>query len=361
MSRQPASRPEAADLPLGYAALALLPILVFLLSELVLAVLAHNSVWFSEQALADAPFSDPAEAAARLKMLGMAFLVLVSSIAVVCKFASDLRTYFAGSDRRTLYLACAMVIAVGAIFLALSYAPFADEICADGDSAEQGAADEGAAALLRSPKLRLGEALFDRALCGLNPGRSLWSEHSYDVLVDTTHIAVLFAIAAFVAGAISCLARLPGSSEEDNWKFQSERLKLYLFLSAAFLAVSVLYFKSWADYPAFLLTRPELSAYASLSSAYTSFIGIEYSLMLAALALPIAWLQAQRADAIAMKIVQKTRGRGREPASTLKAQLSAVKQKEGLELSLADVVKVVLAIIGPFMTGALTNLASAVG
>jgi hypothetical protein len=343
MSRQPASRPEAADLPLGYAALALPPILVFLLSELVLAVLAHNSVGFSEQALAHAPFSDPGEAASRLKMLGMAFLVLVSSVGVIYKFVSDMRTYFAGSDRRPLYLAYGMVVAVGVIFLALSYSrtSFAE--------------------LLRSPKLRLGGALFDRALQGLNPGHSLWGEQTYHPLVNTTHFAVLLAIAAFVAGAISCLARLPGPSEEDNWKFQSERLKLYLFLSAAFLAVSVLYFKSWADYPAFLLTGSELSAYASLSSAYTSFIGIEYSLMLAALALPITYLQAQRADAIAMRIVQKSRGRSREPASTLKAQLSAVKQKEGLELSLADVVKVVLAIIGPFMTGALTNLASAVG
>lgn len=331
-------RPGQADLPWHYAAIALLPVFVFLLSEVILLTLAHNDVAFPEPALASTTYFEPGEAAARLKMLGMGFLVFVSCVAVICKFAADLYTYFAGPARQTLYLTYAIVVLIGLVFLAMTYA--------------QG---------LPLPKERLGEALFDQVFGGLRQGRSMWRAPVYEVFISVTHIAVLLAMAAFVAGGLSCLARLPGLSDTENWKYQSDRLKTYVFLSAAFLAISVLYFKSWADYPAFLLKASDFAAYSALSNAYTSFIGIEYSLMLAALALPIAYLQARKGDAIATRILREAHDTATRSAATLRAQVSAMKKEQGLELSVADILKVVLAIIGPFMTGALTNLASAVG
>jgi Na+/proline symporter len=121
-------------------------------------------------------------------------------------------------------------------------------------------------------------------------------------------------------------------------------MKNYVFISAAFLVVGVLYFKSWADYPAFLLnsdaTKDDFEAYTSLSNAYISFVGIQYTLILAAYALPISYVQAGQSDLICKNIIEKSGPSASHAAR--KATLYSVKREEGLELSINDVIKIIL-------------------
>lgn len=356
MTNSPASMQERADLSLRYALITLPPILILLLSEIMLFTLADDSVLFSENVLKDANFSEPGEAASRLKMIGMALLVLISAFAINLKFASDIKTHFAGSAKNTLFRAYGIVLVAGVLLLA---------VMAIKTRTLRGIAQE-----------RMGDDLFDLVFERLKntPDESIlvenvWGENVYQILIFISQIAIIFAVAALLAGAISCLAKLPRLSEKKNWTYQSERLRTYIFIAAGFLIFCVLYFQSWADYPAFLLAKE--SPYRSLSNAYTSFIGIEWSLVLAAYALPIFIIQARNADEIAMTIMGKTdiakaiNGKADDLGTVrsnpaLKAQVSSIKRKEGMELSLAEIMRVVFAVLGPLITGAVANLASAI-
>lgn len=342
MTDPPSPTLKQAVLPTSFALIALCPILVFCLAEVILATLAHNSVPFSPDLLEERDFPEPGEAAARLHMLGLAFLVLLGAAGMVLKTAFDFVTYFSGPARRTLVLACFLALVVGAAFLVLmTWYQF------------------------MQPPARLGAALFRRLFEGVNaieePG--LWSRGTYQVLASTTHVAVVLAIAATITGSISCLAKFPGLDEKENWKLQSRRLKTYATISAAFLIVSVFYFKSWAVYPAFLLateaTKTAHAQFIALANAYTGFTGIEYSLVLAAYALPGSYFQSHEADRIARNLVARSRGpEAAPPAAILGAQVKSVRHREGLETTPLDIFKIVLAILSPLITGALANLAA---
>jgi hypothetical protein len=334
-----------------------LPILVFVLSESFLFALANNDVTFSGEVLREARFSEPSEAAYRLKMLGMAFLVLAGSFAINIKFFSDIKQYFRGKTRNILWSVYAIVASVALTFLTLM------------------------AFLTRTLRGvgqdRMGRDLFEILFSQLNtvhntPAywsknvpeifilKSSWSETIYEISIFICQVAITLSVAALITGSISCLAKLPEMSDKDSWKYQRDRFKTYIFVSAAFLVTGVLYFKSWADYPAFLLENDKagFAAYTYLSSAYTSFVGIQYSLILAAYALPISYTQAREADLIANNIIERRPHEASQAATVRKTKVYSVKHMEELELSTADTIKLILAVVGPFMTGALTTFSS---
>ena len=342
MTETPDPTQKQVALPTAFALIALCPIVVFCLAEIVLATLAHNAVPFPSELFEDRAVSQAGEAAARLHMLGLAFLVLLGAAAMVAKTAFDVAAYFSGSARRTLVLACVLALGVGAVFLVLMWWM-----------------------RFTQPPARLGAELFRRLfdVVGATNGPGLWSRDSYQILVSTTHVAVVLAIASMITGAISCLAWFPDLDDKENWRFQSQRLKTYVTISAAFLIVSVFYFKSWAVYPGFLLAAEETKAahaqYLALANAYTAFTGIEYSLVLAAYALPVSYFQSRQADLLARDLVTRGEGAGAAlPSAKLAAQVKSLRQKEGLETTPLDMFKIILAIISPLITGALTNLAT---
>ncbi len=91
------SRPsmqERAELPMRYAFITLIPLLIFIVYTIMINTLANNYVPFA----VDLPDKDnllvPREAASRLKMLGMLLLTSLITIAIILKFAFDVRTYF---------------------------------------------------------------------------------------------------------------------------------------------------------------------------------------------------------------------------------------------------------------------------
>lgn len=344
MTDAPSLTQKQAVLPTSFALIALCPILVFCLAEVILATLVHNSVPFSPELLEGRDFPEPGEAAARLHMIGLALLVLLGAAGMVLKTAFDFVAYFSGPARRTLVLTCLLALVVGAAFLVLmTWTGFME------------------------PRARLGDALFLRLFEVVNEIEKprLWSEGTYEVLVRATHFAVVLAIAAMITGSISCLAKFPDLDEKENWKLQSQRLKTYATISATFLIVSVFYFKSWAVYPAFLLateaTKAAHAQFVALANAYTAFTGIEYSLVLAAYVLPVSYFQSREADLMARKLIARSRGpKAAPPAAKLAAQVKSVRHREGLETTPLDMFKIILAIISPLITGALGNLVSVV-
>ncbi len=355
MTDAPSPTQKQAVLPTSFALIVLCPILVFCLAEVILATLAHNSVPFSPELLElleGRDFPEPGEAAARLHMIGLALLVLLGAAGMVLKTAFDFVAYFSGPARCTLVLASLLAVAVGMAFLGLWTL---DWVLMPEDR-------------IMDPKARLGVALFDRLFVGVNAIEKprLWSQGTYKVLAGATHVAVVLAIAAMVTGSISCLAKFPDLDEKENWKLQSQRLKTYATISAAFLIVSVFYFKGWAVYPAFLLATEATNAahaqFAALANAYTAFTGIEYSLVLAAYALPVSYFQSHEADLMARELIARSRGpKAAPPAAKLAAQVKSVRHREGLETTPLDMFKIILAIISPLITGALANLAAVVG
>lgn len=344
MSDDPSPALRQAVLPTSFALIALGPIVVFFMAEVILAMLAHNSNPFPRKLVEGLDFAEPGEAAARLHLLGLALLVLLGAVGMVVKTAFDAFAYFSGPARTTLGLACVLALAVGAAFLQLM-----------------------TTLEFMQPNARLGEALFDRLFKGVHaieePG--LWNRGTYQLLASATHVAVVLAIAAMITGAISCLAKLPGLDEKENWKIQSQRLKTYATISAGFLIVSVFYFKSWAVYPAFLLageaTKAAYGQFAALANAYTAFTGIEYSLVLAAYALPVSYFQSREADRIARQLMAGGSDPETAPAGVqLKAQVKSMRKKAGLEASPQDIVRIILTILSPLITGALTNLSAVI-
>ena len=187
--------------------------------------------------------------------------------------------------------------------------------------------------------------IFERL--GQEDGQSIWHEGTYTSFIAITHVVIIMVVAVLVAGSVSCLARFPRLTAEENWRYQSRFLKMHAFISAAFLSIGVLYFRIWADYPAFLLTSESASsAYEALSAAYTSFTGVEYSLVLAAYALPVSYVQAREVSQIVGVTKHAT-------------QAASLTGSESLQFTLSDTAKIVFAVVGPFMTGIVTSIISA--
>ena len=319
----PSPTQDPANLEMRHICISLSPILVFCFSESILAALAHNSVPILFELPNNMNFLEAGEAAARLHMLSMLFLVLLGAVAVLVKLGIDIGTYVRGPARYTLYLAFGLVVIAGAAFLAISTSHEVME-----------------------PRGRLGKEIFDQLfqLVGNIKKPGYWSEDAYNTLVKVSHIAILLTIAALISGSISCLSKLPGMDDKQNLVLQSKRLRVYIIISAVFLIISVLYFKSWANYPAFLLASEpaalNFSQYVALARAYTSFTGIEYSLVLAAYALPISYIQSRRANDIALNVINQSEHLETQPSTWISAaQVDIVKREEGLETKPLDIFK----------------------
>lgn len=332
------SMKQVAELHVGYAFISFIPIFIFILHVIILSVLANTSFSWPEPLPDQIMLPGSREAASRLKFLSMLFLLSFSALFIVTKFVFDIKTYFSGSASYTLYLTFGLVIFVGILYLALMFAGAIPEI-----------------------RERLGRDLFNLAFAAKEDVKTYWSERVFEGLLTFSFLAMICSVAALTAGAVSCLARLPGFDDMGNWKFQSVRFKTYVFLGAGFLIVSVLYFKSWVDYPAFLLTSGSTKQdYSSLVSAHVIFTGIAYSLVLAGYAIPIAYIQEGKADVTALTMMGKPGDRRTIRSNpALMADVTKMKQEKNLEFTSADIIKVVFAIMGPLITGVLADLASA--
>ena len=336
------------ELPWAYAGLVALPVVALFLCEGLIA-------WLGQQPnVPDAClvcYAQPAstggggnatrwlEASARMRLLAMFALFFIFSAAVIAKFWSDLSRLFANPARFRVVVAYGLGVGAAAVVVVSAYVR---------------------GGLPRAMDM-LGCGTFVEALgMAASFGGGPWGGCAFDRLLDVTNVVAGFTIPAFVAGGISCLARSARQDalEKENWTYQAERLKTYIYMSTAFLVLGVLYFATWTGYPSFALSPEARPAFEAAVNAFTMYTGIEYSIILAAYALPVAWIVSRRADRIAAHIAAEECGH--EAVVPLSA-LKEIREREGLAFSTSDTVKAVLALLAPLITGTLPSLTAAVG
>ena len=329
-----------ARLPVVYVLIALGPIFVFCAAELILSRFAQSSVTYSPDLLGCRGWPGAVEATARLHMLGLGMLVLLGAAGMLVGTCFDLWAKCRCRENLLLFVAALFLVGVGLAFVKLTK---------NWPSMH--------------PRNRLGSALFDTLANGpaASEGEAFWPSDMYDAFVTSTHVAIILAVAAMTVGSISCLVNLSGRDAAERWRRQSERLKTYATISAAFLIASVFYFKSWATYPAFLLafedTKDAHAHFLSLANAYTTYAGIEYSLILAAYVLPVSFVLTWKSERIERRLART----GTESGAEQHSGKSAAKSKNGdsrenLAVKPLEMLKLIIAIISPMITGALTNL-----
>jgi hypothetical protein len=191
-----------------------------------------------------------------------------------------------------------------------------------------------------------GEGLFTAAV---KKGSLDWTV--FQRLITIMNISAGLAVPAFIAGGISCLGVQKKTADAKAcWISQRERLQTYIYLSAALLVIAVVLLKTWTQYPSFILNKDAMTAYNAVVNSFSVFTGIEYTLLLAAYALPVSFFLSQRADHIAQQI------RKHEPQATVRE----IRAREKLAISTQDIFKSVIALLSPLITGSVASLASAI-
>ena len=179
----------------------------------------------------------------------------------------------------------------------------------------------------------------------------------------TTHAVTALALSALIAGGISCLARFEDFSTEDNWRFQLERLKTYNYIGASLLVIGVLLFKAWANYPAWaLVVEQDQQSFNALVNATVVFMGVEFTIILSAYALPVALILSRRANEIAVEVIVKRDQLASSPASLpFGSDVQAVRKEKELTITTWDTLRTFATLLAPFITGSITSLTSVLG
>lgn len=328
---------ERAQFPSKAIHLVWLPIAAFLIAEGLIAWLAARPIDTLHLATEPGVWT---EATARIQLLAMLLVYFVFALALVFKFVSDLARLFDRISIMRIVIVFAICLAAGGAIIAGAYG-----------------------GLLPRMKDIMDAGLFGVALGQLdriNAG-GVWGASAFERVVDANNLFTALAVPASVAGAISCMSRFQGLTDQENWAYQSARLKTYTYMAAGLLVVGVLYLKAWAQYPGYVLDTESGALYAGLVNSYSMYIGVEYSIILSAFALPIAVILSRRADDIARKIVIEEEGTSDRNARPHPSKLKAVREREGLVISSEDFLKTIAALLAPFITGTVANLSSVLG
>ena len=339
---------ERLSLAPPYILIALVPIAVFISLEIFVGIFAKtpNISLF-------APTNDISlqwtETAARLQFFSLFVLFVWFSAAVSIKFLCDLLCLF---DRDSRY-----------------WLTFAFGLCAVAGVAVIGSAWLG---VLPRTYEYFGWQIFDEALksAGADTGSQNigklakllkwnWDWKSFEGVLLVVNIAAGLAVPAFITGGISCLAVAAATDQKEAWIAarkeawikQRERLKNYIYLSASLLVVALVFLKSWTHYPSFVLEKDatKLAAFNAVVNSFSVWTGIEYTLLLAAYAVPVSFFLSREADEIAQEILETSGG-----------TIPDIRAREKLTISTQDAIKTVIALLSPLVTGSIATLASIV-
>lgn len=326
-----------AELKLKYAWLVLIPAAALILAEATIGLLAQQPL---EIPVSDACESLPLrEAAARLELLSLVSLYLLFAAVLFGKFLRDMAVLFDWRGRGVAGAVLGVCAAIGLVFILAAYG----------------------LDMWAVKRELFTTALFDAAFAEAETYGSdvVWGGTMFLAMLCVTMGLSVLAVAAAVAGGITCLAERPDGDPIENWVQQAERLRTYIYMGAGILIVGVLFVKAWAAYPGYLLCGDAGEAYASLVDAFTMFTGVEYSVVLAAAAIPTAMILSARAQRFA---AQSLTGGGSAPAAApSRAQIQQERAKHKLIFSAQDVLKTVAALLAPFLTGAIANLTTVLG
>ena len=273
-----------------------------------------------------------------MQLLGLMLLYSISALVVIAKFGNDLISLFCRPSQGRLLIVYGLALAAGVVLIVGAYM-----------------------GVVPRSKYLIGKDLFVRALYyagTFSPGK-LWSATTFDYLLDIVNVVTGLAIPAFIAGGISCLACFKHLDSREAWIIQSRRLINYVYLSAGFLVIGTVFLKTWTQYPGYLLEKAALANHTAIVNAYTTFTGIEFTILLAAYALPVVLILSARGDEIARTIAI-----AELPAanpSLLHRQMRLIRERDKLTFSPQDVVKTIVAVLAPLITGSIASLSSILG
>ena len=320
-----------------YILIALVPIAVFLSLEMFVGVFAQ-SPQITVLPNMDVHFQWM-EAAAQLQFFSLFILFVWFSAAVFIKFLCDLFLF----DRRSRFW----------LTMAFMLCALAGGLIIDSTLKHN---------LLRSYDYFSGP-LFTQALgsAAKYPNSATWATifkwnmESFEFVLKVVNVAAGLAVPAFIVGGISCLAvarpagKTGWTTQKETWLRQQERFKNYIYLSAALLVVALVFLKSWTHYPSFMLIKgPELAAYNAVVNSYSVLTGVEYTLLLAAYAIPVSFFLSRQADRIAYGILAQS------PGTTI----LDIRAREKLTISTQDSIKTIVALLLPVITGSIETLSS---
>lgn len=329
---------ESGCLPTRYIHIVWLPIAAFALAEILVGRIVQEPSALPVTSLSN-KYAMWSEAAARMQLLGLMLLYLLCAAAVVAKFVYDVSTLFGRTGKIRLLVVYGLMLLTAAILVLCAYH----------------------GVVPRSYQL-IGRDLFEEALkkaATFGP-RKFWSPESFEILILMVNVGTGVAVPALIAGGISCLAHFKGMECREAWIVQSHRLTNYVYMSAGFLVIGTVFLKTWTQYPGFLLDKEALASQTAIVNAYTSYSGIEYSVLLAAYAIPVFLLLSARAKKIA-----RTIARTGLPASTennsLHRHIRSIQEREKLTFSNQDVIKTIVAVLAPMISGSIASLSSILG
>ena len=103
-----------------------------------------------------------------------------------------------------------------------------------------------------------------------------------------------------------------------------------------------------------MLTKDATKAYNAVVNSYAILTGIEYTVLLAAYALPVGFYLSRQADRIVHEIIV------RDLQNDDKLTMREIRTRENLKITSQDILKIVIALLSPLITGSVATLSSVV-
>lgn len=289
------------------------------------------------------------EASGRLDLLASILLFALSSAGVAAKIVFDVRSIFEARVQRTIATVAVSVTAAGFAIVVVT----------------------GLIGVWPESITLVGRDLYEQAVAkvaSFSDGTG-WGATALSSVIWT--YAAAASIVSFVAaiGMISCLAHPVevqsvshnDEKDRDDWSWQLERLRTYLFLSTAALAIGVIALRMWVIYPSFLFGEADkalLAAYTSAANSYAVYEGILYSICIASIAFPVTWILSSRADRIAARMLARSSPTSSTEPTELGFSLPVhlKKAQEKMIITPVEALKLILAVLAPLLAGTLSSL-----
>jgi hypothetical protein len=275
------------------------------------------------------------EAAGRIRMLATSFLVTVVGLAALLLFAWTVRL-FETSSRRWLLGAYVAVAAIGLIWSWAEHGGNSEimmtrpVLCAPLVLVDTGEPNARATLRVRPGKQRTGEGKGDfERRCSQSPTYA-----RLEKINDWHRFLLPLILPAMVLGAISCLGeRIDRKGAGGD---AVERLKIWVYLTAVMFVAGLLLMSALLRWPGFAYQGAAQAGYHAHVSAYVLYLGILYTIFIAAFYLPI---------------YARLAARHRRPA-----RAGAAKQDASEPINPLDLGKMMLGVFAPAVAGLLGDV-----
>ncbi|HEX8620383.1 MAG TPA: hypothetical protein VF718_00270 [Allosphingosinicella sp.] len=226
------------------------------------------------------------EAAGRVRMLATSLFATVVGLSALLYFAWTVRLF----EPRSRWWAIGAYVAVAAVGLSLVWAERGGNsqkmmtrpvLCAPLVLVDTG--NPGARATLRvwpdgRPEGESDDGFERRCAASATFGK-------FKRINDRHRFLLPLILPAVVLGAISCLGKRTGGREARGEAV--ERLKIWLYLTAAMFVAGLLLMSALLQWPAFAYQGAAKEAFRAHVSAYVLYLGVLYTLFIAAFYMPI--------------------------------------------------------------------------